>query len=141
LCITDSFELPISDLLPASHWKHPAWVEIRVLNEENPRPELFSINALGKFDLLHEEDRREKTPLLLAANPNEFIILISHRNPGGCCLVVDGHHRLAIAQIAGLERIKVKAVFNIGLEMGDLTLPSKVNWRWFLLPFPRSAAK
>ncbi len=139
LCITDSFELPISDLLPASHWKHPAWVEVRALKEDNPRPEIFSINALGKFDPLYEVFRREKTPLLLAANPNEFIILISHRNPGGCCLVVDGHHRLAITQIAGLERIKVKAVFNVGPEMGDFTLTSKVNWRWFLMPFRRGA--
>lgn len=76
-----------------------------------------------------------RTPLLLEANPNKFVIAIANENPGGCCLVVDGHHRLAAAEIADLDQISVKVVFNIDLYMDDMGLSSKITWRWFLFPF------
>ena len=136
-CLTESFELPISALLPANHEKHPAWVEIRAFQGGNQRSSFFSSNAPGEFDPLH--DRRVQTPLLLASVPNGFLIMFAHEYPGSCCLIVAGHHRLAIAEIVGLERIKVKAVSRVW-KFGDLTPSSRVNWRWFLLPFPRRAA-
>ncbi len=145
LGLTDSFELPISDLLPQIPRKHTVWAEIRAFKEGNPHPEIFSINALGKFDPLYES-RREKTPLLLEANPNKFIILVSLRDPysgslvpDGGRLVVDGEHRLAIAEIAGLERIKVKAVLPFGRNLGVSLGASKLTWRWFLMPFRHGA--
>lgn len=137
LCLTESFELPISALLPANHEKHGAWVKIRAFQEGNQRSSFFSSNAPGGLDPLY--DRRVKTPLLLASDANDFLIMVAHEYPGSCCLVVDGHHRLAIAYMAGLKRIKVKAVLT-GWKFGDWTPSNRVFWGWFLLPFPRRAA-
>ena len=131
LCLTDPFDLPLSSVLPTNQSQHPTWLEIRAFREGEPA----ITGSFNEWPTRDEGRRRVATLALLRANPDEFSISIANQNPGGCCLVVDGHHRLAIAEIAGRNQISVKVVFNIDQYMESKGLSSRLTLRWFLFPF------
>jgi hypothetical protein len=79
------------------------------------------------------------TPLLLEANPMEFVLSINLASRGKVELT-DGNHRLGIATMAGLETVNVKVVYAPLLISSAPyeEIKRRGVLRWFFLPFPRS---
>ncbi len=109
--------------------------EIRAFQEGETA---ISLHFDGR-DRAHEEHRRAKTPLLLAADPNEFVISIVPGEGGEGPLIADGHHRLAIAEAAGLNHVKVVAI--LPRLKCDLNSSNRSLWHWLLLPFSSTQAR
>ena len=87
---------------------------------------------------ISEKDRRKRTPLLLEANPMEFVLSINLASRGKVELS-DGNHRLAIATMAGLETVNVKVVYRpLVINPAHYEeIKRRGVLRWFFLPFPR----
>jgi hypothetical protein len=134
LSMTDPFWVPVADIIPAAVSMAHATAEIRAFQKGEPAISAF----FDGTDPAIEESRRAKTSLLLAADPNEFAISIALL-PGGSIRVVDGHHRLAIAEASELTHIKVVAVLP-NLHLG-LASSNRALWHWFLVPFSGTRAR
>ena len=129
LALTDPFPLALSKVIPKSELMDSVRAEIRAFQEGEPAISAF----FDEMDRPYEDFRRDKTPPLLEADPNEFEIQII-AFPSVPRRVWDGHHRLAIAEAAGLTHIKVVAVLP-GAFGTDIIASNKPLSHWFLFPF------
>ena len=127
LCLTDPFPVPLEVFgADTDSWAHR---EVRAFREGEHAVRQFFGSQGNPYD---EATRRSVTPRLLDVDPSSFTILVRVMQ-GGRLSVRDGAHRIALAQLAGREEIRVQVLAEWSLEV-------RGNWdrallRWFFIPF------